>query len=60
MNITLDSFPFTDNFENGFDNWLVSGQDWDTTSVLSRGPGYSVTESKSGVYAQWENAVTVQ
>ncbi len=55
-NTILTPFPFTENFENGFDNWLVSGQDWDTTSVLSRSPIFAVTESKNGLYTDWENA----
>ena len=36
---------FTDNFENGLVNWLVSGSDWALTQTTSRSGGYSVTDT---------------
>jgi hypothetical protein len=41
---------FSDNFESGLSNWLVSGQDWDTTSIFYRDGGHSITESPNGNY----------
>ncbi len=56
----IPSFPFFDDFENGFGNWLVSGQDWDTTSVtyrtLDKSPGHSITDSPNGKYPAWSRA----
>ncbi|MFH0991063.1 MAG: FG-GAP-like repeat-containing protein [bacterium] len=43
-------FPFSDGFENGLGNWIVSGSDWDTTSATSRTGRYSITESRIGYY----------
>ena len=42
---------FYDNFESGLSKWAVSGADWDTTSVVSRGgDGHSITDSPDGNY----------
>jgi len=56
QNTSLTPFPFYEDFENGFGNWLVSGQDWDTTSVTYRSPTHSITESPSGNYPVNSNA----
>jgi len=51
------AFPFFDDFESGLDNWLVSGQDWDTTSADYTGSGgHSVTDSPEGNYPAHSNA----
>ena len=44
------SYPFTDNFEAGLGNWMVSGQDWGLTTSTFRGGTNSITDSPSGNY----------
>ncbi len=56
LDTTLMPFPFKDDFENGLDNWLVSGMDWDTVSdPCVNPPGHSVTESPVGNYLPFSN-----
>ncbi len=59
MQETTLTFPFYDDFENGFGNWLVSCQDWDTTSFTFRSPTHSINESPGGNYPVNSNA-TIQ
>ena len=48
---------FCDAFENGLDNWVVSGQDWGTTNASSAVSGsMSLTESPNGSYLNYEIA----
>ncbi|MFQ5708492.1 MAG: FlgD immunoglobulin-like domain containing protein [bacterium] len=53
---SITPFPFSEDFENGLDNWLVSGQDWDTTSAMFNSPDHSVTDSPNGNYPPNANA----
>lgn len=46
----------SDGFEQGLNNWIVSGQDWDTTSAMYRTGGHCATDSKTGNYGPNENA----
>jgi len=55
-NTSQTTFPFSDDFESGFSNWLVSGQDWDTTSVTFRSPNHSINDSPYGNYPHYSNA----
>ena len=43
-------YPFSDDFESGLGNWIVSGYDWNLTTSTSRSGSYSVTDSPSGDY----------
>ncbi len=43
-------YPFTDNFEGGLDNWIVSGWDWGLTTSTSRSVTRSLTDSPVGDY----------
>ena len=43
-------FPFTDTFENGLDNWAVSGHDWGLTTADARTARHSLTDSPAGDY----------
>jgi len=56
QNTAITPIPFFEDFENGFDNWLVSGQDWDTTKITFRSPDYAITESPNGNYPGWANS----
>lgn len=51
------SFPFSDNFEGGLDNWLVSGQDWALTTETFNNGSHSVTDSPAGSYPASAQAV---
>jgi hypothetical protein len=48
---------FCDDFESGISKWLVSGNDWNTTTTTSRSPDHSATDSPSGKYAAGANLV---
>jgi hypothetical protein len=50
-------FPFAEDFESGLGNWLISGEDWDTTSVTSESPTHSVTDSPEGNYPPYSAAM---
>ncbi|MBI5675717.1 MAG: SBBP repeat-containing protein [Nitrospirae bacterium] len=50
------SYPFSDNFENGFGNWTVSGYDWDLTTSDARSTTHSATDSPNGDYLDNTNA----
>jgi hypothetical protein len=41
---------FCDDFESGLSNWVVSGQDWNTTSATWRSPTHSATNAPNGNY----------
>jgi hypothetical protein len=41
---------FCDDFESGLSNWVVSGQDWNTTTSTSRSPTHCLTDSPDGNY----------
>ncbi len=56
LDTSLTSFPFFEDFESGFDNWLVGSQDWDTTSVTYVSPVHSITDSPVGNYPSYSNA----
>jgi hypothetical protein len=43
---------FCDDFESGLSKWLVSGQDWNTTTSTSRSPSHCATDSPDGNYSQ--------
>lgn len=43
-------FPFSDNFENGKNNWLLGGFNWDTSSVNPNSGMRCLTDSKTGNY----------
>ncbi len=47
---------FCDDFESGLSNWVVSGQDWNTTNTTARSGDYSITDSPDGDYAAGANA----
>jgi len=47
---------FCDDFESGLSNWVVSGQDWNTTTAKSRSPTHSATDSPDGNYPAHANA----
>ena len=49
-------FPFSDNFESGLSNWLVSVQGWDTTSTSYSSSTHSVTDSPDGNYPTYANS----
>jgi len=51
----LTPFPFSDNFENGIDNWISSDLDWDTTSVRFSSSNYAITDSPLGNYSNYSN-----
>ena len=48
--------PFYDDFDNGFDNWLISGQDWGADTLTFRSPPNSITDSPDGNYPVYSNA----
>jgi bacillopeptidase F len=50
---------FSDEFENGLSNWIVSGQDWGLTNTTSRGGSYCITESPIGNYGINGNFIIV-
>ena len=41
---------FSDDFESGLGNWIVSGYDWDVTTFESRSGSYAATESPGENY----------
>jgi len=49
-------YPFSDDFESGLSNWIVSGHDWNLTTD-SRSGNYSVTDSPDGNYPNNANAI---
>ena len=49
------AFPFSDNFENGLANWVVSGQDWGIIDTDKRSGTHSITDSPSGNYPTYAN-----
>jgi len=50
------AFPFFEDFEHGLGDWLVSGQDWDTTGETCVSPTHCITDSPDGNYPQYSNA----
>ncbi len=50
---------FSDTFENGLGNWIVSGSDWGLTQSTARGGSFSVTDSPSGNYLPNAEAVMI-
>ncbi|MCP3683716.1 MAG: T9SS type A sorting domain-containing protein [bacterium] len=56
MDVSQTPFPFSDDFENGLDNWLVSGQDWGTDTLTFSSTTHSITDSPEGNYPQYSNA----
>jgi hypothetical protein len=50
-------FPFSDGFENGLDNWIVSGKDWGRINTESRSGSYCITESPVGTYSINSNVI---
>ena len=44
------SIPFSDNFENGMDKWLIGGFNWDTTSTNPNSGNHCATDSPFGYY----------
>ena len=55
--IPVLSFPFADDFENGLDNWLVSGVEWPSIQSEVRGGHYAVADSPNGNYNLYANSV---
>lgn len=49
-------YPFADYFENGTDNWLLSGRHWELTTATYRSPTHCLTDSKNGNYAPYTSA----
>jgi hypothetical protein len=47
---------FCDDFESGISKWIVSGQDWDTTTSMARSGANSITDSPNGNIVAGENA----
>ncbi|HJW28642.1 MAG TPA: hypothetical protein VJ508_05250, partial [Saprospiraceae bacterium] len=47
---------FSDNFENGLGNWVVSGSDWALTTADARSATHSITDSPSGNYPPSANS----
>jgi hypothetical protein len=47
---------FCDDFEAGLDKWVVSGQDWNTTTTTWRSASHSISDSPDGDYTSNENA----
>ena len=43
-------YPFSEDFENGLDNWSASGLDWGLVQSTVRGGIYSITDSPGGNY----------
>jgi hypothetical protein len=56
LDTELTPFPFKDEFENGLNNWLVSDQDWDTTSTSYASQNYSITDSPNKDYTYNANS----
>ena len=56
--VDIDAFDvsgyayFSDNFESGLGNWVVSGYDWDITTSDYRSATHSLTDSPFGSYKQ--------
>jgi len=50
------SFPFSDSFENGLENWITSGHDWTLDTNDYHSPNHCVTESPNGPYLHYEDA----
>ncbi len=48
---------FSDDFENGLDNWIVSGSDWDTISTTACNGDYCITDSPDGDYPDNANSI---
>jgi PKD repeat protein len=55
LDTSLTPFPFFDDFEVGSSNWLVSDQDWDTTSSSFVSPDHSITDSPDSNYPYYAN-----
>jgi hypothetical protein len=49
-------YPFSDDFESGLGNWMLSGGDWGTTTTDSVSGATSITDSPAGNYAQNSDA----
>jgi hypothetical protein len=52
-------FPFLDTFENGLDNWVVSGHDWDRDTSDFRSTGHSLMDSPLDDYPNYANATAM-
>ena len=61
LRVNIDAFDvsgyayFSDNFESGLGNWVVSGYDWDLTTSAYRSATHSLTDSPSGDYKERAN-----
>ena len=42
---------FSDDFESGLSNWVISGGPWGLTTTQSHSPTHSLTDSPGGLYA---------
>ncbi|MCG2716906.1 MAG: PKD domain-containing protein, partial [Candidatus Marinimicrobia bacterium] len=51
------TYYFSDYFENGLDNWVISGQDWNITSTTYHSGSYCITDSPSGNYPPNANSI---
>jgi hypothetical protein len=47
---------FSDDFEAGLGNWIVSGLDWGITDAARRSGNYSATDSPGGNYSPYADA----
>jgi hypothetical protein len=43
---------FCDSFESGINNWVVSGQDWNTTTLRAHSQSHSLTDSPNGNFRE--------
>jgi hypothetical protein len=48
---------FTETFESGLRHWIVSTQEWDTTSTTYRSPAHCMTDSKVGNYPSYARSI---
>ena len=47
---------FSDDFENGLEQWEVGGDTWQVTDAFYRSGGYSASESPDGGYPRYANS----